>query len=148
LISRLCIGSDVTNRDYAPMSDAFRFMCRAASLVLGCGPDLALIVDGKKCVVTSTVAPVSLNDRFQHQSDMSAPAVASLQLTLTFPGGSEFRAAKVEIALFKDDIVKIFFTQNGDNKVGTLLSLKTERHILNQLLWICRCVEVEFLPID
>jgi hypothetical protein len=148
LISRLSIGSDVTNRDYAPMNDAFRFMCRAASLVLGCGPELALIVDGKKCVVTCTVAPVSLNDRFQHQSDMSAPAVASLQLTITFPGGSEFRAAKVEIVLFTDDIVKIVFLQNGENKVGTMLSLKTERHTLNQLLWICRCVEVEILPID
>jgi hypothetical protein len=149
------IGKDQPHVD-ARVCDTFNFMCRAASLVLGSGPELTLVVDGKRSVVAYDVVPMI--KAFQRKSDIdnaAAPAVASLQLKLIFPGGTIFYAAKVEIAATtqdfssgKPDVVDLIFTQADNARVTAKLSLKNDRHLLNQLLWMCRCVEIDFQPFD
>jgi hypothetical protein len=130
----------------ARLRDSFRFMCRAASLVLGPGPDLTLVVDGKKCVVVYAVVPQKIHgpqSSDDPQTIDDSVVVSSIQLKLTFPEGTTFFARKIEItpkAASTD--VNVILTQADDSTVSAELSLEKERHILNQLLWMCRCIEV------
>jgi hypothetical protein len=126
---------------------------------LGSGPYLTMVVDGKKCVVTFAVVSQKIKvttksddprnaDVSQKMDDLSA--VSSLQLKLTFPGSTTFFATKVQITPAPDstdvNLIKLILTQADNRTVSAVLSLATERYILNQLLWMCRCIEVDVLP--